>query len=155
VPAGEPLQFIDVRDLGEWMVALVEQGASGAFNATGPVHAPVCDWNELVTSCAAEAAARGVTPASAARVGEAFLTQHGVQPWTELPLWLPSDDANYRGFSRVDLTRAIAAGLRTRPLRETIGAVMEEGVPAPDDKRRAGRLTRQREAELLSAWSHR
>jgi len=152
VPAGEPLQFIDVRDLGAWMVGLVEQGASGAFNATGPVGGSVCDWQALIAACATEAQARGVVPARAVRVSEAFLTQHGVKPWTELPLWLPSDDSGYRGFSRVDLSRAIATGLRTRPLRETVAAVMAEGVPAPDDKRRAGRLTRERETELLAAW---
>ena len=152
VPAGEPLQFIDVRDLGAWMVSLTEQGASGAFNATGPVSAPVCDWPTLVAACAGEARSRGIVPADAVRVSEAFLAQHDVKPWVELPLWLPSDDTGYRGFSRVDLTRAIATGLRTRALRETIAAVMNEGVPAPDDKRRAGRLTREREAELLATW---
>ena len=156
VPAGEPLQFIDVRDLGAWMVALVEQPASaGPFNATGPVNAPVCDWRALVAACAAEAVARGLTPASVVRVSEAFLMQHALRPWTELPLWLPSDDTGYRGFSRVDLSRAVAAGLRTRPLRETIAAVMDEGVPRADDKRRAGRLTRARELELLAAWDAR
>jgi 2'-hydroxyisoflavone reductase len=152
VTAGEPLQFIDVRDLGAWMVGLLEQGASGAFNATGPVSAPVCDWPTLVAACAGEARSRGIVPADAVRVGEAFLAQHDVKPWAELPLWLPSIEADYRGFSRVDLTRAIATGLRTRALRETVAAVMDEGVPAPDDKRRAGRLTREREAELLATW---
>ncbi len=155
VPAGEPLQFIDVRDLGDWMVMLIEQGASGAFNATGPVNAPVCDWATFIMACAHEASARGATPANVVGVGEAFLAQHAVLPWSELPLWLPSDDADTRGFSRVDLTRAIAAGLHTRPLRETIATVMDEGVPAVDDKRRAGRLTREREADLLAAWSQR
>jgi 2'-hydroxyisoflavone reductase len=154
VPSGEPLQFIDVRDLGAWMVSLVEQQAGGAFNATGPVGA-VRDWTTLVEACAAEAQARGATPASVLRVGEGFLVAHGVQPWSELPLWLPSDDAGYRGFSRVSLERAVATGLRTRPLRETVAAVMDEGIPAPDDKRRAGRLAREREAELIALWQAR
>ena len=154
VPAGEPLQFIDVRDLGAWMVALVEQAdAHGAYNATGPVEAPVCDWHALIDACAAEAVSRGVAPARAVRVGEAFLSANGVQPWSELPLWLPSDDDAYRGFSRVDLGRATAAGLRTRPLRETIAAVMDEGVPPFDDARRADRMTRERERELLATWA--
>jgi len=144
-----------VRDLGEWMVGLVEAGAGGVFNATGPVDASVCDWPALITACSLEARARGARPADAVRVAEAFLTQQSVQPWTELPLWLPSDDPDYRGFSRVALERAVAAGLRTRPLRDTITAVMDEGIPAPDDKRRAGRLTRKREAELLATWSAR
>jgi len=153
VPAGEPLQFIDVRDLGAWMVALVAQAdARGAYNATGPAGGMVCDWHTLIDTCAAEAASRGVTPARVVRVGEAFLAANGVQPWSELPLWLPSDDSGYRGFARVDLARARAAGLRTRPLRETIAAVMDEGVPPRDDARRAGRMTRERERELLAAW---
>ncbi|MEP6874626.1 MAG: NAD-dependent epimerase/dehydratase family protein [Burkholderiales bacterium] len=151
-PLGTPLQFIDVRDLGEWMIALVEQQASGAFNATGPVHA-ACDWSALVSACAAEASARGVTPACAVPVGEAFLIGRGVRPWSELPLWLPSTDAAYRGFMRVSVERAIANGLRTRPLRETAAAVMDEGVPPPDDPRRAGKLTREREAELRAEWA--
>ena len=152
VPADEPLQFIDVRDLAGWMIALLEQDAGGVFNATGPVGPPVCDWPALVDACTAAAIARGATPARVVRVSEAFLVEHGVQPWSELPLWLPSNDAGYRGFSRVDLGRAVAAGLRTRALRDTIAAVMDEGVPAPDDKRRAGKLTREREAELLDTW---
>jgi 2'-hydroxyisoflavone reductase len=153
VPAGEPLQFIDVRDLGEWMVSLVEQQTGGVFNATGPVGEPACDWNALVAACTAEALARGAIPAAVQRVSESFLAEHDVKPWSELPLWLPSDDTGYRGFSRVSLARAVAAGLRTRPLRETVAAVMDEGLPTPDDKRRAGRLTREREAELLAAWN--
>ena len=51
VPAGEPLQFIDVRDLGAWMIALLEQGASGACNGTGPVAGPLCDWPALLAAC--------------------------------------------------------------------------------------------------------
>jgi len=153
VPAGEPLQFIDVRDLGAWMVALLEQAdARGAYNATGPVGEMVCDWHALIDACAAEAAARGGVPARVVRVGESFLTANGVQPWSELPLWLPSYENEYRGFSRVDLGRASAAGLRTRPLRETIAAVMDEGVPPLDDARRTGRMTRERERELLATW---
>ena len=113
----------------------------------------MCDWHALIDACAAEATSRGVTPAHVVRVGESFLTANGVQPWSELPLWLPSDDSGYRGFSRVDLSRATAAGLRTRPLRETIAAVMDEGVPAIDDARRKGRMTRERERELLAAWA--
>ena len=78
------------------------------------------------------------------------LMQHGVQPWSELPLWLPSIAPEYAGFNR-DLTRAAASGLRTRALQETIATVLEEGIPPADDKRRAGKLTRERETALLDA----
>ena len=35
-----------------------------------------------------------------------FLEREGVQPWTELPLWIPSHDASMRGFHLVDTKRA-------------------------------------------------
>ena len=153
VPADAPLQFIDVRDLGDWMIRLIEQGTHGTFNATGPVGTAVIDWRMLIDTCRAEATARGLAPAAELRVTEAFLLKHQVEPWSELPLWLPSTDPDYTGINRIDLTRAEANGLRTRPLRETVAAVLDEGIPASDDKRRAGKLTREREAGLLAAWT--
>ena len=158
VPAGEPLQFIDVRDLAAWMVTLLEQGARGAFNATGPVgngSTDVCDWPTLLATCAQEARARGIAPATTVPVSEAFLIEQQVKPWSELPLWLPSTDPEYSGFNRVDLGRAAAAALRTRPLRETVAAVMDEGVPAAADSRRTGKLTRERERSLLAGLAPR
>ncbi len=155
-PANEPLQFIDVRDLGEWTIRLLEAQARGVFNATGPAGADdgaVCDWPTLMQCCAAATAARGLEPAHSVSVGEPFLLEQGVQPWTELPLWLPSADPEYAGFNRVDLSRARAAGLRTRALRDTVEAVCDEGVPAPDDRRLAGKLTAEKEARLLAAWA--
>ena len=155
-PPHEPLQFIDVRDLGEWMVQLLETNARGAFNATGPLReddSTACDWPTLLQTCATEVAGRGGTPARSMPVGEFFLVEQGVQPWSELPLWLPSADPEHAGFNRVDLSRVWAAGLRTRPLRETVAAVLDEGLPASDDRRRAGKLTRDKEVELLCAWA--
>ena len=153
VPTTEPLQFIDVRDLGEWMIHLLEQNERGAFNATGPVDRPDIVWQALIDACRAEASARGLAPAQAVPVGEAFLLREQVQPWSELPLWLPSADAEYAGFSRIELARARAAGLRTRALRATVAAVMDEAAPIADDRRRMGKLTREREAALLAAWA--
>jgi len=148
-----PLQFIDVRDLGDWMVRLIERGTRGTFNATGPVGGVAVGWRMLIATCRAEATARGLRPASEVLVGEAFLLDHKVEPWSELPLWLPSGDPEYAGFNRIDLTRAEASGLRTRPLRDTVAAVLDEGIPAADDKRRAGKLTREKEADLLATWA--
>ena len=154
VADGEPLQFIDVRDLGDWMVAALERGERGTFNATGPANdapgeSPI-DWTTLIEACRAEVQRRGGTPARAQRVAEARLLAENVQPWSELPLWLPTSDPDYAGFNRADLDRARAAGLRTRPLRETIAAILDEGLPAdPEDRRRKGKLTREREAEIL------
>jgi 2'-hydroxyisoflavone reductase len=152
LPEGHTLQFIDVRDLAEWMIRLLEAGVRGPLDGSGPVGGTRIGWDTLLATCRAEAAASGFAAAQVVRVGESFLLQQGVQPWSELPLWLPSADPTPAGFTR-DLRRAAAHGLRTRPLRETVAAVLAEGTPPADDARRAGKLTREREARLLASWA--
>ena len=61
----EPLQFIDVRDLGAWIVRLLERGERGAFNATGPANGPACSWADVVAHAAWHyLAARALAPAA-------------------------------------------------------------------------------------------
>ena len=72
---------------------------------------------ELLRACA-DVSSSG---ASLDWVGDRFLLDHGVEPWTDLPLWLPSELA---GFLAVDTTAAAAAGLRTRPVRDTVADVL-------------------------------
>ena len=124
-------QFIDVRDLAEWILDGVEQGLVGTFNATNEGVA----WGELLAG------------ADVTWVPDAFLQEHEIGPWMELPLWLP--DPEWAGMHATDVSRAVAAGLRFRPLEETIrgaaNAPAEDGVG----------LTPEREAELLAAWRKR
>jgi 2'-hydroxyisoflavone reductase len=122
-----PVRFIDVRDLAEWIVRCVERGLTGIFNADGPV----VRFGDLVTG---------------SWVSEEFLLANKVEPWTELPLWIPESDADSAGFTSVSCAKAIAAGLTYRPLAETVRAVLEW--QRPDRPWRAG-LSRERERELL------
>ncbi len=73
-------------------------------------------------------------------MSDEFLQQHEVGEWMELPLWVAGTGL------RVDASRILAAGLRTRPLAETLAGAAE--APAVDG---VG-LTPEREAELLAAW---
>ena len=150
VPASEPLQCIDVRDLAAWTVLALEAGATGIHNATGPVGEAPMTWPALVSACVAEAGRRGVA-AVPVPVGEAFLLAQGVAPWSDLPLWLPSTDAAYVAHSRVAVERAAAAGLTTRPLADTLADVMDEGVP-PEGDPRCKALSRAREAAVIAQW---
>jgi 2'-hydroxyisoflavone reductase len=110
-PAGpdEPVQFIDVRDLGSWIVAAAASGLGGTFNATGET----LSFGELLEEC------RRVTGSDAEIVwlAGAALLEAGVEPWTGLPLWLP---AEYSAGHRVSVAKAVAAGLSFRPLADTI-----------------------------------
>ena len=82
---------------------------------------------ELLEACIDAARRRGGSPLRFVPVGEAFLLEQGVAPWSELPLWVPSSDPRSRSASsRIDCSRAVAAGLVTRPLAETVDAVLDE-----------------------------
>jgi 2'-hydroxyisoflavone reductase len=130
-------QFIDVRDLAEWMVALCERGVSGTFNATNEG----VTWEELLETC------RAVTGANArvTWVSDDFLVEHEVGQWMELPLWLAEPEMAAANDAIV--RRAVAAGLRFRPLTETVRATLELAEPTDD----AG-LAPEREADLLADW---
>jgi 2'-hydroxyisoflavone reductase len=128
---------IDVRDLGEWLIALCERGASGTFNATHPG----ITLSELVDSC------RGVSGSNAdvTWVPDGFLLEHKVGQWMELPLWLA--DPEMAAADDVSARRALDAGLTFRPLTETVRGALEHAHTTA-----AAGLTPEREAELLAAW---
>jgi 2'-hydroxyisoflavone reductase len=108
----QPIAVVDARDLASWLVAMAEQGRTGAVNATGP--AGMTTLGGLLDLC------REVTGGDAqwVPVAEAELLAADVQPWVHLPLWLPADMA--RTAWDVDTTRARELGLPSRPLRETV-----------------------------------
>jgi 2'-hydroxyisoflavone reductase len=135
-PPDQPVQMIDVRDLAGWMIRLVEDGASGPYNATSPPGALTFD--SMLEACGA---------ADVVRVTEEFLDEHGVEGWSDLPCWISPRAADFAAFQLVAVDRAVAAGLTFRPLAETARDV-------PEWTGKAG-LTAQRESELLEAWENR
>ena len=112
-PRDQPVQVIDARDLAAWMVDLAERGGTGAFNAVG-------DVSTMEGVLTATAAAVG-SDAQLRWVAEEDLLADGVEPWSGLPLWLaPGANPDHRGFMAISNARAKAAGLRLRPLEETV-----------------------------------
>lgn len=140
----QPVGWIDVRDLAEWMVALLEAGEPGLWHAAGP--AAPCSMRAFLEGCAAALGKR----ARLEWVPEDFLLAHGVAPWSELPMWVPAADA---GIHAPDLSRAKAAGLRLRPLTDTVRDTLayERGLPS-DARAGSAAMSRDRERELLAEW---
>ena len=141
------VELIDARDLAAWMIDMAERHAPGIYNAVGPDR--VLPMGEMLETSRQAAG----SDAELVWADEEFLLAEGVQPWTELPVWLPSTDPEAGGFSTFDASKAIAAGLAFRPLIETARDTLAwhrdvmKGEPARD-----GAISREREAELLSAW---
>jgi 2'-hydroxyisoflavone reductase len=135
------VQFIDVRDLAGWMVKMSAEQQTGTYNATGPAYE--LRMGKLLEECEAVGG-----DAKIVWVSEEFLEENGVEPFTELPLWVPRE---YAGMLAVDCGKAIAAGLTFRPVSETIRDVLEWDTNRAEPDLAAG-LEPEKERELLSAW---
>ncbi|WP_189048300.1 NAD-dependent epimerase/dehydratase family protein [Aliidongia dinghuensis] len=146
-----PVQVIDVRDLAHWMIAMAESQATGTYNAAGP--ATSLTMGDLLKT------GRAALGASAELhwVDDAFLVSQGIDidrgiPAETLPLWLPAREKALAGLFTIDCHRAIAAGLRFRPLAETFRDTADWlGTRDSTRQWRAG-LSLEREAALLTAW---
>jgi 2'-hydroxyisoflavone reductase len=116
----QPVQMIDVRDLSDWMIAMVERRAGGPYNATGPAQ-------PLTLVGMLERMRAVIGPAALLRwVDEDRLAEAGVEPWDDLPLWLDaSRQPDFAGFLDVDISRALASGLSLRPLEATAADTFE------------------------------
>jgi len=140
----DPIQIIDGRDLGEWMIRLAEQRSFGTFNAVGP-RDPLPMDAMLETS-------RKVTGSDArfTHVAPEFLAEREV----DLPIWVDRRDGPYAGYGQVDNRRAIAAGLTFRPLETTVAELLAwfGSLPAERQAKLRAGITREREAELLKEW---
>jgi 2'-hydroxyisoflavone reductase len=137
----QPVQLIDARDLATFMVDGMEAGRTGVYNVTGPARPTTME--QLLATCLAVSGS-GAEPVW---VGEDALLEHGVEPWSELPLWLPAADA---GFMQVDASRAREAGLHVRPLAETVADTLAWDRTRPAEER-VDLLGRERERALLAA----
>jgi 2'-hydroxyisoflavone reductase len=143
------VQFIDVRDLAEWIVAMVERRQTGIFNATGPA--------ETVTMAALLESCRGVSGSDArfTWVPEPFLLGRQVAPWTELPLWLPEEGESRRpGLMAIDSRKAVAAGLRYRSLEDTVCDVLRWYRDEEQGRDLRAGLPSDRELQILREWHH-
>jgi 2'-hydroxyisoflavone reductase len=140
------VQYVDVRDLGQFMVRLVETDASGTYNAVGP-EAPIDMAGTLY-------GVRAVTAADVHInwVPAEVLREHEVGAWMEMPLWVyPGPET--AGFSAFDGSKAIAAGLTLRPLADTARDTLEwwKGRPSEERTLRTG-LSPEKEAAILADW---
>jgi 2'-hydroxyisoflavone reductase len=147
----DPVQFTDVKDVGAFAVEAVERGLAGPYNVVGP---------ERRTSMRALLEGMNAACGNRARlvwVPDAFLAAQGVRFWSDLPMYLPVARVRKPGFMQVSNARALAAGLRLRPLADTVADELkwfaaafpgrEFGV-APSDKG----MDRARELRVLEAW---
>lgn len=153
VPAPGPrdlaLQYIDARDLAIWTLDAAERGLGGPYNLVSPPgHTTM---GELLEACVrvtgSDAELRWADP-------ETILAA-GIEPWTELPVWLPPGEL-YDTLHHGDVSKALSAGLRCRPAAETVADTwawlrsLDGEAPQRPDRPRVG-LAPEKEARILGA----
>ncbi|HEY3950358.1 NAD-dependent epimerase/dehydratase family protein [Phenylobacterium sp.] len=143
----DPVQFVDARDLAEWIVRLAETRTTGTFNGTGPA-------KQLLTKDFLAGVASGVQARPKLEwVATTFLQDHKVHAWSDQPVWIPGQGET-AGFHRRSIARALKAGLTFRPLPTTAGDTLAWFKTLPADRQaklRSG-LTPERETALLAEW---
>ncbi|SDY72878.1 2'-hydroxyisoflavone reductase [Lysobacter sp. yr284] len=145
--AEDPTQFIDVRDLAAFLLACIERGHVGIYNADAEPGA--LTMGALLRESQKAAGKKSTLTWAPAD----FLEAQKVAPWSDMPVWIPAR-GEYAGFGRTSVNKARAAGLGYRPLRDTVRDTLAWWRKLPQERRakpKAG-LSAQREAEVLAAW---
>jgi 2'-hydroxyisoflavone reductase len=143
----DPVQFIDARDLAEWVIRMVEQGEVGNYNATGP--------RSRLTVAEMLYGIKAVTTSDArfTWVDANFLEAQKVRPWADMPVWIPPSGEGL-GFAQISIKRAVEKGLTFRPLADTARDTIAwfKTLPAERQAKLGAGLQPQRETEVLAAW---
>jgi 2'-hydroxyisoflavone reductase len=138
-PPDQPVQFIDVRDLGEWIVAAIEAGRSGVYNVTGEP----TTFEALLDECMRVSGDVEIVWVPPERLVEA-----DVGEWMELPLWIVTPE--FAAMQSTDVSKALRDGLRFRPLEETIRDTLAWDAERTTPRAEGVGLTAERERELLA-----
>lgn len=150
-PRDRPLQYVDGRDLAEWSLLTGREGITGAFNIVS--HTGHTTIGALLDHCVA------VTGSDADLVwlSPEAIEAAEVEGWTSLPIWVPPT-GELAGLHDCDVSAAHEAGLRCRPMEETVADtwawLQREGTPRPPTDR-AGSLglSAEQEEHLLASAS--
>lgn len=139
------IQIADVRDVGDFCVHTAVNRTPGIFNVDGP-EKPIA-MGDVLEAC------KRVTKSDAkfTWVDVEFLAEQGVQAWADLPAWFPPQPGQTQ-VPAVSCKKAIAAGLKFRPIDKTIEEALEHHRSRGENYKPKWRLTAEREAEVLKAW---
>jgi 2'-hydroxyisoflavone reductase len=141
------VQFIDARDLAEWIVSMAERKAAGIYNTN------FTPGQLTMQSVLEECKVAGDSNASFTWASEDFLLRENVSAWSAMPLWLPEEAAPHlKGFMFINCDKAIAAGLRFRRLNETIRDTLTWYQTERSNEELKAGIAGDKEQALLRKW---
>ena len=137
-PQDRPVQFIDVRDLSEWIIWMVKKRHTGKYNAVGPVDKmSICKFLNICKEVTA-------SNAEFTWVSEEFIEKEGIP----LPVWVPK---TYLGYATADIGKFTELA-KLRDVQKTIADTqLWVKTQRGEEPIKAG-LSADKEAELLKKW---
>ncbi len=147
------IQVIDSRDLARFTIEAIERGSGGTFNLVSPPGRFTMGQLLDASVAAARRLAKPAVAPSVTWVPPDFLAAQKVEPWSDMPVWLPAS-GDSAAFADTSAARALQAGLSVRPLRETVFDTLAWQLQRPAAERetlKAG-LPADRELAALAAW---
>ncbi|MEM9795487.1 MAG: NAD-dependent epimerase/dehydratase family protein [Pseudomonadota bacterium] len=141
-PEGRLVQVIDVRDVADFALRCCGGALGGVWNVTG-LPMPFLEMLGQVRDVAGTAA--DFVPVDLQHVNDL-----GFAYWTDLPLILPPQPS-VAHLQNVSTAKATAAGLRTRPLAETLGPLLDWDRGRRDIALKAGLTEAQLDALLAAS----
>jgi 2'-hydroxyisoflavone reductase len=135
------VQLIDFRDAAAFIIAAASRGIGGIFNLTGK---PLT-FGSLLQTCKEVAG----SSAKLEWIADDKIIAAGIEPWTQMPLWLPATDKHFAHFLNVNVAKAFDHGLATRSLEQTLSNILAWDGTRRSDPLKAG-LPPQLETRLLS-----
>ncbi len=141
-PKEKHVQFIDVKDLADFIITSVESNLSGTYNATGPDSE--LTFENFIEECKKVS---GKDP-EIVWADQYFLEEEKVVPYTELPLWLPDE---MDGGNNCDISKALSKGLKIRSLEQTLRETLDFSLARKDHTLKSG-LQPERETGLIEKW---
>jgi 2'-hydroxyisoflavone reductase len=143
----DPIQVIDARDMGVWTIELLEKAVAGTFHAVSPQ--PPFGFADFLETIAAQVAPAGTR---LTWVSRDYLLGEGEDD-ASLPMW-PGGDSE-RDINAASPAAALAAGLRPRPLSQSVAEIHAHELRFPTAVPDGVGLSPQREADLLAGWASR
>ncbi|WP_328772153.1 SDR family oxidoreductase [Streptomyces sp. NBC_00286] len=113
-PRELPLQYVDARDLAEWVLGAAERELSGPYNLISPQGHTTMGalLDACVQATGSNAELRWTAPE--------LILDAGIEPWTQLPVWVPPASELHGALHSANVSRAVATGLQCRPVEETV-----------------------------------
>jgi 2'-hydroxyisoflavone reductase len=140
-PDSTAWEWIDVRDLANWIIHCSAHRISGIYNATGPRIPAVQIFESAFRYFGKEL--------NLVWKSDTDLLKKNAGPWSEVPLWIPTTEPAMAGFYQTDCSAARSNGLQFRDIDSMVHDTLRWALSRPAEYTLRAGYSEQREAEFL------